>query len=71
MNRNKPILAVVVPCYNEEEIIESTLKRLQDKIARMIEVELIDKKSFICFVDDGSNDNTWDIIKNSICPPPP
>ena len=65
------ILYLVVPCYNEEEVLIETSRRLFGKINKMINEEKISKKSKILFVNDGSKDKTWDIIeglynKNSI-----
>lgn len=65
------ILYLVVPCYNEEEVLIETSRRLFGKINKMINKEKISKKSKILFVNDGSKDKTWDIIeelynKNSI-----
>lgn len=59
---NAPILAIVVPCYNEEEVILETASRLQVLISNLIEKNLIDSKSYVLFVDDGSRDKTWDIV---------
>lgn len=56
------ILYVVIPCYNEEEVLEETTKRLTEKMNDMIREKLIDKKSKILFVNDGSKDKTWSII---------
>jgi len=65
MNRKtgKPIIAIVVPCYNEEEVLPETAKRLFEKIQYLINKEIIDEKSRIFFVDDGSIDNTWNLIE--------
>ncbi|MDZ5001230.1 glycosyltransferase, partial [Clostridium perfringens] len=65
------ILYLVIPCYNEEEVLSETSTRLLDKINTMINNEDISKESKILFVNDGSKDKTWDIIeglynKNSI-----
>src|SRR5208337_3792626 len=60
---DKPRLAVIVPCYNEEEVLPQTTARLHDVVVRLIEAGKIDRSSFICFVDDGSNDRTWSIIE--------
>ena len=57
------ILYLVVPCYNEEEVLHETSKRLYDKIEKMISEKKISKKSRIVFVNDGSKDNTWSIIR--------
>lgn len=67
----KDILYLVIPCYNEEQVLHETSKRLLEKINTMISKELISCESKILFVNDGSNDKTWDIIerlhsKNSI-----
>lgn len=59
-----PILYIVVPCYNEEAILYQTYNALTDKMLRMIEDKCISPKSAIVFVDDGSRDATWDILKN-------
>ena len=59
----KPVLWMVVPCYNEEEVLPETAKRLKAELAGLVERELISPESRISFVDDGSRDNTWGIIK--------
>ena len=56
-------LYLVIPCYNEEEVIRETEKRLDDKLGRMMADGLITSDSRMVFVDDGSKDKTWDIIK--------
>lgn len=56
------ILYLVVPCYNEEEVLPETAKRLKEKFGKLIEEEKISPESRICFVDDGSKDKTWSII---------
>lgn len=56
-------LYLVIPCYNEEEVLHETSKRLLDKMNTMIEKGLIDKESKILFVNDGSKDKTWSIIE--------
>lgn len=57
------ILYLVVPCYNEEEVLRETAKRLLEKINKMINKRQISKESKILFVNDGSKDSTWDIIE--------
>ncbi len=57
------ILYMVVPCYNEEEVLHETAKRLAEKYKSLISRELISTKSRIVFVDDGSKDRTWEIIE--------
>lgn len=56
------ILYLVIPCYNEEEVLPETARRLKEKIKVLIEKEKIDKKSRIVFVNDGSKDRTWEVI---------
>ena len=56
------ILYVVLPCYNEEEVLEQTASVLKEKMKRLIKDKKIDKKSRVMFVDDGSKDSTWEII---------
>jgi len=60
---DKPIIAVIIPCYNEEEVLPETAKRLSGKIQQLISEQIIDVKSKIIFVDDGSSDNTWGLIE--------
>ena len=57
------ILFLIIPCYNEEEVLNTTAKRLLIKINTMIDNELISKDSKILFVNDGSKDKTWSIIE--------
>lgn len=64
---NQPILTIVVPCYNEEEVLMETMTQLTQFIKDRIEEGLIASNSSILFVDDGSKDQTWNIIfKNTI-----
>lgn len=58
----KKILYLVVPSYNEEEILNYSANILKEKLKSLIEKEMISKKSKILFVDDGSTDKTWEII---------
>lgn len=57
------ILYIVVPCYNEQEVLPETSKRLYDKMTALREQQKIDKKSRILFVNDGSKDATWRLIE--------
>lgn len=59
----KEILYLVIPCYNEEEVLQETAKRLLEKVNNMISKEMISKESKILFVNDGSKDKTWSIIE--------
>ena len=61
--KEQAILYVVVPCYNEEEVINETTKRLKKKLEKLISDNVISENSKVLYVNDGSNDNTWEIIK--------
>jgi len=56
-------LYVVVPCYNEEEVLNETAKRLTAEFDRLEKTGLISKSSRIVLVDDGSRDKTWSLIE--------
>ena len=56
------ILYIVVPCYNEEEVLDETTKRLTAKLNDLIKDKKISKKSRIMYVNDGSKDKTWEKI---------
>ena len=58
------VLYMVIPCYNEEEVLFETSKQLKEKLDKLIKDKKIDKKSRIMFVDDGSKDKTWTIIND-------
>jgi glycosyltransferase involved in cell wall biosynthesis len=60
---NKPILTIVVPCYNEEEVLPKTVKELTNVLENLLEDGLIAIGSKIMFVDDGSRDRTWELIE--------
>ena len=55
-------LAIVVPCYNEEEVLPTTAQTLQKVLQELIDDHEIDRESKIYFVDDGSTDKTWSLI---------
>lgn len=55
-------LCMVIPCYNEEEVLRETALRLAAKYDKLISEGLISNDSRIVFVDDGSKDDTWEII---------
>ncbi len=57
------ILYVVIPCYNEEEVLNETSKQLKEKMTTLIKSKKIAKESKVLFVNDGSKDKTWDIIE--------
>lgn len=56
-------LYYVIPCYNEEEVLPETSKRLKVKMTKLMEEGKISRKSRVCFVNDGSKDQTWSIIE--------
>lgn len=58
-----PCLYFVLPCYNEEQCLKTTYKRLNEKMQELIGSKQVSQKSKIVFVDDGSRDNTWMIIE--------
>ena len=58
-----PIVYLVIPCYNEEEVLPETNRRLTEKMTTMVTHGLADEKSRILYVDDGSRDKTWSLIQ--------
>ena len=62
MNTND-VLYIVVPCYNEEEVLPKTATCLEEKLAALISAEKVSDRSRVLFVDDGSSDSTWNIIQ--------
>ena len=58
------ILFTVIPCYNEEEVLNETAKRMKEKMASLIEAGKISPESKVMFVNDGSKDSTWRIIES-------
>ena len=61
---NKPILTIVVPCYNEEAVLNETILQLTKIMEHLIEDALVSKNSKLLFVDDGSKDQTWNMIES-------
>jgi glycosyltransferase involved in cell wall biosynthesis len=59
---NEPMLTVVVPCYNEEEVLPETIRQLRALREALVVEKRISADSTLLFVDDGSRDATWDII---------
>lgn len=62
--KKKNILYMVIPCYNEEEVLPETTKRLEKKLSELIKKKVISEKSKVMYVNDGSKDKTWELIKN-------
>lgn len=56
------ILSIVVPCYNEEEVLHETTNRLTSVVRKLVESGKVSAESFILFVNDGSKDRTWHLI---------
>jgi len=59
----KPTLYIVIPCYNEESVLPITGPLFSDKLSELEEAELIAEDSRILFVNDGSGDRTWELIR--------
>lgn len=62
--REKPVLWIVVPCYNEEKVLPMTAPMFLDKINSLAGKGKISPESRVLFVNDGSKDGTWEIISN-------
>ena len=63
MRKKGDILYIVIPCYNEEEVLEETTKQLKEKMNHLIQDNIISDKSRVMYVNDGSKDNTWNLIE--------
>ena len=61
-----PVLYLVIPCYNEEQVLPLTSGKFKGKLDELIEAGKISSKSRVMFVNDGSKDTTWDIL-TSLC----
>ncbi len=61
---NKPVLAIIIPCYNEELCVENAVKTLLSISDKLISNNKISEESYLYLVDDGSKDNTWQIISS-------
>lgn len=61
---NMKTLYIVIPCYNEEEVIDETTKRIRAKVHQLIDKNDISHESRVLFVDDGSKDRTWEKIQS-------
>ena len=60
-----PVLSVIVPCFNEEENISVTTKKLIEILDELVQNAEISEESFLFYVDDGSSDKTWEEIEKS------
>ena len=63
MRRKEDILYIVIPCYNEEEVLEETTRQLKEKMEKLVKDKIISDKSRVMYVNDGSKDNTWELIE--------
>jgi polyisoprenyl-phosphate glycosyltransferase len=61
-----PVLCIVVPCFNESETLIDSAQKLTDVLTHLISSNRVSETSYICFVDDGSRDTTWEVIEQ-IC----
>ena len=59
------VLYIVVPCYNEEEVLPETSRRLKEKMEALVAAGTVSGGSRILFVNDGSRDRTWEIISRT------
>lgn len=62
---NQPSLALIIPCYNEIEIFDHCLTILSKLFLSLIKNQKISDNSYILFIDDGSKDQTWNLIKKA------
>lgn len=62
-NHSMEKLAIVVPCYNEEEVLKIASEALRGVLDDLIQKEKIAQDSFVLFVNDGSKDRTWELIE--------
>jgi glycosyltransferase involved in cell wall biosynthesis len=62
--KKTPVLSIVVPAYNEEEVLAEAARQLEGQLLRMIDMGIVAKDSHIIFVDDGSRDRTWKIVED-------
>ena len=59
-----PVLYIVIPCYNEEAVLPVTAPQFLDKVKNLAAAGKISEDSRVLFVNDGSRDDTWKIIKD-------
>lgn len=64
MKKRLPVLWIVIPCYNEQEVLPITAPMFLEKIIQLGRDGLISEESRVLFVNDGSKDNTWEIIRS-------
>lgn len=59
-----PKLIIIIPCYNEQDVLPITSEMFLDKLVQLISEKKISEDSRIMFINDGSRDGTWEIIRN-------
>lgn len=64
MKKRLPVLWIVIPCYNEQEVLPITAPMFLEKIIQLGRDGLVSEESRVLFVNDGSKDNTWEIIRS-------
>ena len=64
MERKQPVLYIIIPCYNEQEVLPVTAPMFLEKVISLAAAGKIADSSRILFVNDGSTDETWDIIQS-------
>ena len=63
MSRNNPILYIVIPCYNEQQVLPHTNPKFVEKIEELVESQEIHPHSKVMYVNDGSKDRNWELIQ--------
>ena len=63
--KKRPILYLVIPCYNEEEMLDITSEKLTQKMEKLISEKKISEESHVLYVNDGSKDKTWEKIEET------
>lgn len=58
-----PVLAIVIPCFNEAEVLPATSPAFRAKIEELVGLGMVSERSYVLFVDDGSSDATWSVIE--------
>jgi len=61
--RKTPVLYIVIPCYNEQEVLPLTAPQFREELRRLTEAGAVSEESRVLFVNDGSRDRTWQIIQ--------
>jgi len=65
MSNNKPKIAIVMPCYNEEKMLPITFVKINELLSSLKTEGIISQDSFAMYVDDGSKDKTWELISDN------